>query len=99
MEVSTISFVVTYVSELPPYLLYNKEILSTHTHNRHATLHMNVSKHCAATHHNVLKLKKNAIWKHVTFLYFEFFFALCSKKPIQETFIVSFFSFEAKTVY
>ena len=75
MEVSTISFVVTYVSELPPYLLYNKEILSTHTHthNRHATLHMNVSKHCAATHHNELKLKKNAIWKYVTFLYFEFF--------------------------
>ena len=81
------------------YSITKRSYRRTHTHNRHATLHMNVSKHCAATHHNVLKLKKNAIWKHVTFLYFEFFFALCSKKPIQETFIVSFFSFEAKTVY
>ena len=51
---------------------------------------MNVSKHCAATHHNVLKLKKKCNLE-ICNIFFEIFFALCSKKPIQETFILRFF--------
>ena len=89
MEVSTISFVVTYVSELPPYLLYNKEILSTHTHTQSTcyTTHECFQTLCCYSPQCAKIEKKMQFGNTYVTFYFQIFFALCSKKPIQETFI------------
>ena len=42
----SISFVLTYVSDYHTYSITKRSYRRTHTHNRHATLHTNVSKHC-----------------------------------------------------
>ena len=92
MEVSTISFVVTYVSELPPYLLYNKEILSTHTHTQSTcyTTHECFQTLCCYSP-QCAKIEKKCNLETCNILVFWIFFRTLLKKTYSRNVYFKFF--------
>lgn len=78
------------------YSITKRSYRRTHTHNRHATLHMNVSKHCAATHHNVLKLKKKCNLEICNIFFWNFFRTLLKKTYSRNVYFKFFLALRQK---
>ena len=78
------------------YSITKRSYRRTHTHNRHATLHMNVSKHCAATHHIVLKLKKKCNLEICNIFFWNFFRTLLKKTYSRNVYFKFFLALRQK---
>ena len=99
MEVSTISFVVTYVSDYHhTYSITKRSYRRTHTQSTCYTTHECFQTLCCYSP-QWAKIEKNAIWKCNIFVFWNFFRTLLKKTYSRNVYFKFFFSFEAKTVY